>query len=445
MRNQMPHLRKLARPAILIMLVGVAILATPVSADYVESEWRSYKTIEIPAGLAVGDLVEMLIDGQTFEHAANALADLRIADQTTGDEVQYKLLVERADVRRSAIATAMRDLAAFPGDRTQFVLQIAPGVLHNELELQIGSQNFQRGVTVESSVDEMTWAMVERNAAIFDFTIAERGVNARDTRVRYPSSTAPFLRITIADQGEPPLDVRGAFAFFVSTIDAREVEWPTSVVSRTEDNQTHVTHTILDLGGGGRPTSRIDVRTTQTNFYRDVRVAGSNDLAKWNSLRTSTAIYSFDTPRFVGSSRSISIPESTFRYYRITVIDEDNAPLDPLTAVAYGASRKLIFQAQPSASYRLYYGNPEARTSSYELEHILPYLVTDNLPAATLGAHTANPAFEIPAEPQKPFTERFPWLLPSAVAIGGLLVGLFLTRLWVQVKQTLPPPPPSSA
>jgi hypothetical protein len=440
----MRNLRKLARPAILTMLVGIAIIATPISADYAESEWRSYKSIEVPAGLAAGDLVEVPIDGQTFEHAANALADLRIADQNTGDEVQYKLLVERSDVRRSAIATTMRDLASFPGDRTQFVLQIAPGVLHNELELQIASQNFQRGVTVESSVDGTTWAMVESSAAIFDFTIAERGVNTRATRVRYPSSTAPFLRITIADQGEPSLDVRGALAFFVAAIHAREVEWPTSVVSRTVDSQTHVTHTILDLGGSGRPTSRIDVRTTQTNFYRDVHVAGSNDLARWNGLRTSTAIYSFDTPRFVGSARSIGIPESTFRYYRITVIDEDNPPLSPLTATAYGASRKLIFQAQPSASYRLYYGNPEARTPSYELEHILPYLVTDNLPAATLGTHTANPAFEIPPEPEKPFSERFPWLFPSAIAVGSLLVGLFLTRLWVQVKQTLPPPPPAS-
>ena len=95
---------------------------------------------------------------------------------------------------------------------------------------------------------------------------------------------------------------------------------------------------------------------------------------------------------------------------------------------------------QPQLS-RLYSGNPDAEPPSYELEHVFPYLVTENLPVAGSGAHTANPLFTGPIEPLKPFTERYPWLLPTVVALAALLIGVFLTSLFRQLKGMLPPPP----
>ena len=80
---------------------------------------------------------------------------------------------------------------------------------------------------------------------------------------------------------------------------------------------------------------------------------------------------------------------------------------------------------------------------SYDLERVFPYLVTEGLPIATLGPHTQNPAFAVPPlppPPPKPFTERYPWLLPAMVAIAALLIGVFLASIVRQLKGTLPPP-----
>ena len=104
--------------------------------------------------------------------------------------------------------------------------------------------------------------------------------------------------------------------------------------------------------------------------------------------------------------------------------------------------RKLVFSADRAGSYRLYYGNPEAGPPSYDLERIFPYLVTEGLPAAGLGPHTQNPAFLVPDPSPKPFTERFPWLLPVIVAIAALIIGAFLASLIRQLKGSLPPPAP---
>ena len=91
----------------------------------------------------------------------------------------------------------------------------------------------------------------------------------------------------------------------------------------------------------------------------------------------------------------------------------------------------------------LYYGNEEARAPSYELERVFPYLVTENLPEAQLGVHSSNPLFMEPAPPTVPFTERYPWLLPTVVAMAALLIGLFLASLLRQIRKVLPPPAPS--
>ncbi len=421
--------------------IALALIAAPVAADYTGSDWRYFKTIEIPAGVDGEGLVEVPIDAQTFEGSSRGLADLRIVDAGNGGETQYKLVIERAERRRSAVSLNMRDLGSVAGQHTQFVLTLSnPGSLHNEVEILTNSRNFQRRVTIEASTDGSTWAMLEDDAEVYDFTIADRGVTTRDTHVRYPVSTAPQIRITIVNGDEPPLDIGGATGFFIDDIGARETNWPATVTSRTEDTERRISHTVFDLGGLGRPADRLDLQTDQINFYRNVNLAGSNDGTQWTALRSSANVYAFSTPQFRGSALSLGFADSTFRYYRVSVLNADNPPLEPFTGTVYGPAHNVIFQPQPGGTYRLAYGNPAAHTPSYELEHLLPYLVTENLPIAQLGNRSANPAFSLPPVPQKPFTERYPWLLPLALALGGLVIGFFLTRIWADVKAKLPPP-----
>ena len=134
--------------------------------------------------------------------------------------------------------------------------------------------------------------------------------------------------------------------------------------------------------------------------------------------------------------------ESRYLYYRITIFNEDNPPLPVEEPIASGFARKIIFAAAAGETYRLYYGNSEASAPSYELEKVFPYLVTEDLPVARLGRHEVNPAVDVmPVRPDSvPFTERYPWLLPTVVALAALLVGMFLASLIRQVRGGLRPP-----
>jgi len=431
-------------PAVLA-LATLLLLAAPIaSADFSVQLWQFFKPVPVSDVLLETSLVEVVPDTDVFANAAPTLSDLRVVEENNQQEVPYILLVERGEQRRASVSVTMQDLGTVPGQDTSFVLDLnQQGTLHNELEIGTSSENFQRDIVVEGSEDGENWRVLDESGQIFDFTITERGFTTRDTRVKYPSSTARYLRVRIIDGELPPLDVQGAVVFFAQQIQPRQTEYPINISERVEDTTRRSTQLVLDLGNQGFPTNSLSLTIPQENFYRRVRLEGSYDNQFWALLRQSENLYVFNTPKFVGRQLSIGYPESRHRYFRLTIFNEDDAPLTVTSVEAGGFLRKLIFPAEPGGSYRLYYGNSDAGAPSYELKHIFPYLVTEDLPVAGLGAHTGNPQFTGPTVPPKPFTDRYPWLLPTVVVIAALLIGVFLTSLFRQLKGILPPPPAS--
>ncbi len=423
------------------VVVTVVLIALPALANIIEGEWPFYKPVELPGSLSGTGLVEVEMDREVYAHASPGLGDIRVTEQDGGREIPYKMLVESGDHRRSAVAVKMRDLGHVAGLHTSFILDLeSEGALHNELEIQTSSANFQRRVEIAGSDDEKTWRILKQAGSIFAFTIRERRFTTRDTRVTYPASTARFLRVRVLDDGEEPLTIQGGVVFFARQLEPRRAEIPLLITGREEDALNKRTVLLLDTGSGGFPANRIDLEIPQRNFYRQVSLHGSYNNLNWFPVQASETIFDFDTPKFVGHDLTIQFGESRYRYYRLIIQNEDNPPLPVDGLRGSGFLRKLIFSAEAGKPYRMYYGHPEADAPSYELERLFPYLVTEDLPKARLGVHTLNPAFTVPATPPAPFTERNPWLFPTIVAIAALFVGAFLTVLVRQLGGNLRPP-----
>ena len=425
---------RVALPAALVSLLALSSAA----ADFSLEDWQFVKSISVP-DVAEGDLVEVVPDPEVFSGAAPGLAALRIV-QGNEREVPYQVVVERGSRERRAFPVTIRDLGFVPDQFSTFVADLGEsGLFHNEIEVSTSSQNFQRDVMVEESNDAKTWAVLQEGTRIFDFSLKERDFTARNTRVRYPESTARFLRVKITNAEEDPLNLTGASVFSVSETLAEEASYPASISERTEDTAKRRSLIVFDLGNRGLPTNRLTIQTPQVNFYREVTLEGTGDAPSWSLIQRSGVLYSYDTPKFVGDQLTLSYPETTFRYLRLTVNNEDN-PLLPIEGVeVFGVPRKLLFQAQPGASYKLYYGNPEARTLSYELERILPFLETENLPVGTLGPQRNNQAFKVERS-RLPFSERYTWLITVVVVVAAIAVALLLFGVVRKAKKVLPPP-----
>lgn len=417
-------------------MVLLLLASSSAVADFSQRDWRYVKGITLPSGLQSGGLVELLPDREVFAEAAQGLADLRIIADENG-EIPYKLELSKAERERASFPVSLRDKGYISGSYNIFTADLGQsGILHNEIEIKISSTNFRRIATVETSNDEATWMKIGEQT-VYDFTVKERGFTTRDTRVRYPDSTARYLRVKIADDGEGSLEISGATVFYVKETPAREIPWSASILDVSRDAGQRTTSVEIDLGTPELPTYRLAISTPDVNFYREVTLQSSTDRENWANVMQRANIYAYDTPKFVGRSLVITYPETTTRYLRLVIHDEDSPPLTVQEVNVWGLWRRVVFAANPERSYKLYYGNTKAQRPSYDIERIFPYLVTEKLPEAKLGPQTANPSFE---EEKPPVSERFPWLFPVVVAVAVVIVALLLLSILRQARKVLPPP-----
>lgn len=421
------------------MLVTVcAIMAAPVFADFITNGWRYYKPINLPDNIQDGSLIQLEPDNEVFGGSALNLIDLRIIENDIV-EIPYGLEISKTASRSISFPANLQDQAYIPGEFTTFVADVGPGnILHNEMEIRTPASNFLLTLFVEASKDNVTWVNLSENT-IYDFTSDDNKFSTRNTRIKYSDSTARFLRVKIMtpilSREETPLKVSDVSIFFVKKTVANEKLWDTATPSIIVNKELKTTVIDIDLGTEGLPNHKLELIVPNINFYRETKLETSSNLDNWNIL-TMDSIYVYDTPEFTGHNLVLQYPETTSRYLRVSILNQDNQPLNVQTVNVFGFQRKLIFTVDSNKSYKIYYGNKQANEPSYDIEQILPYMDSLNIPKANLGPHTKNIEFVT----TEPISERIPWLLSLVVVSATIIVGIFLFGIIRQAKKILPPP-----
>ena len=86
---------------------------------------------------------------------------------------------------------------------------------------------------------------------------------------------------------------------------------------------------VVDLGRDGQLHNRVKILTGSKNFQRKVTVEGSPDAQSWAVLREGLEIFDFtvEERRFNARNLEVDYPESTARYLRIRITNNDEEPL----------------------------------------------------------------------------------------------------------------------
>ncbi|MDA1215328.1 MAG: DUF3999 family protein, partial [Chloroflexi bacterium] len=367
--------------------------------------------------------------------SAPGLLDLRIIG-TDNRETPYKLEIRRGTKEQRDVPVAIRDQGYVQGEYNTFIADLSrDGVLHNRIEFQTTSINFQRTAVVETSNDLTTWAVVAEGI-VHDFRLMDTVGMSRNTAMAYPDSTARYVRVRVLDDGNGSLAITGAHVFAVQEEARREVLWPVAITDISPGSNEGTAQVELDLCHDGIPTDRLSVTVDDVNFDRDVTLEASDDGETWRTVQSRASIFAYDTPRFTGENLSFTYPETTTRYLRLVIHDADSPPLTVTDVQVWGVERRVLFFAKPGEAYKVYYGNADALRPTYDIDRLLGFLDTTDLPMASLGAQMDNPQY---VEKLEPFTERFPWLLPLVLALAGLLVGGILLSVVRQARKALPP------
>lgn len=201
-------------------------------------------------------------------------------------------------------------------------------------------------------------------------------------------------------------------------------------VIQSDVNKTTVI--VLDLGCSNYPSRGLKFTTSENNFYRQATLEASNGQDKWQYV-SAFYLYSGSDPQ--DENLSVEYPLTRARYLKITVQNGDSAPVTfSEAAVETESIRLLVKDSTDHAPFKVYWGNPPLPSPRYDVDEILAQgkINPDTLPVLHLDNYTENPTYKQPAQP---LTERYPFLLPLALAVAIVFIGAIQYKALKKMKE----------
>ena len=339
---------------------------------------------------------------------------LRVID-ADGRERPYALdpELQRADDR----AVPLIDVGFVPRRGTQGVVDLGTsGTLVDAVTVEVDvtrESTFLEPVAIDASDDRRTWQIVRTGAIIYRVAQdAGRG----NTTLTFPPTRSRWLRIRVPNP-DIAFPLSGARAGSTTPPQPSLVRVPVEPTER-EDTTNHEQSWTFALPV---PTRAKAVTFTDGGaFYqRSVTIDLSQDSHTWGTISSGWVSHYPEG----GSQTTFSLAEVTTRYVRVTVRNENDAPVPGLRPTLLARPHAIVFASGDSD--RLLAGNPSAAAPSYDLASRLSH-ESWHAADATLGPTVANSGYRDP----RPIGERYPWLLTSAlVAVAGALAFLALQTL----------------
>jgi len=412
----------------LLAILSIALLQTSATSSQERSDWQNWqfsRPIQI-APTAEAHFARATLPPEVYSHAQESLSDIRVVDDA-GNEVPYVLHAQRGERKREWRGTQLSDLGFIPGRYTEVIADTGQGAaLHNTLELQTDQKDFFAWMEVATSNDRKTWRIVRERAPVYRFE--KDRLNGNQT-VTYPPTRARWLRARIQDT-EKLFPVIGCRVAQEVVEEAERVPLPMAPVSDTQAPRGE-DRWQMDLNNN-LPVSAVRFATTQEEFHRPVRISMNVDGRTWRDVGQGeiyryrlSATESAETPR-QRESLLVEFSEARGRYWKISVLNRNDATLAGLRLELMTTPRRLIFRQEPGRSYRVLYGNSRIAAPQYDLSRVIRREELKAATIASIGNEEKNPRYASP----EPWSERHPFILWTALGITVLvLAGLAIRSL----------------
>ena len=440
-----------------VVLSALAWSTSIAEAAVKTSEFASMKSILLEP-FSEDTIVAVPLDSEVYDSVKPDLSDIRIV---AGSSIEVPFLVEkeietRTRVTKKIAQSTVASLREMEGNRLEMNLSLdedAPAA--DLLRIHTPLSNFERRISVDGSADGMDWEQLVDGALIFDYS---RYFDIENTDVELPKNEHRKFRVLIEDiideKASPfrtlwSLTTHGKEVersegfiirsrhFRIDRIDLwakseretfeseRTQEYPVRgfKVSRNEEEQ----QTIVEIDCRKEPLTNISIGSSTRNFSRRARLEVEEERradTRWVQIGSAilTAINFLDYSK---ESLAISFPEHRAAKYRLTIEDQDNAPLAIESVTGKGRIYAMLFIGEPGASYDLYYDSERAKAPRYDIATVLaPIRHTYISVPASLGPESPNPAYN--SEADKPPST----LLENKLFLTGVILAMVLILAW---------------
>lgn len=410
--------RHFIKASLLVLLTVLSCFAS----SFDERLWEKYAEITGPQQSGKSALAGIYLEPYQLGDTSTKtpLADLRVMTDRK-EETPWQIIIQRPEKQPRELPVQTRNLSETPGGETWVELQIEPQPTRSDtVEVITPDSNFSRQVQVLGSPDGSTWNSLRKDGVIFDNSRREK---SRLTRITFPPSNFRYLALKISNNGETPLTISAIKVFEDARSDGQTYSIPGStgaIETNSDRNETSLVVTMNTIF----PLSQLKLATPDRNFQRTVEVQVKRDGGDWNTWATGT-IYNFDTNTIRESRMTIDVPEIATREFRLIFKNYDNPPLKTVTVSGEGYRRLLVFKQDPNRKQYLFWGNPAAKTPSYDLAGLVARQKLNEIPTMYLGKQMPNTKFA-GDNARKPFTERYKYLLYGIVGLA--IVGLIFLQ-----------------
>ncbi len=417
---------------VLLLVSGFSFSVT--HARFNLEAWQYLRTLSVPM---TSDFAKIVLPLDISRTSSN-FSDIRIIDQN-GNESPY-LITRNTSVKGGVVTAQVLNETTLNGS-TQFIVDSGEdAVVRTRIALSTSTNNFKRQVGIYSShtmlpINSPLWALVTDKGYIFKFTDTVTGFSSGKSEIDFSANTARYFKVVIGGGEEGAVDVTGAVLYGdIALITPTYVKTVPATVYNNPSNRT--TEVTIDLGVSGYLTHAINLISSDRNYSRKVILESSNDNVTFSRIGEGY-ISNISTSLFTGSSNRVSYPEQKTRYIRASIVNDDNMPIMINGNLEIeGPVVSAIFEMKQGGTYTLYYGNPAAESSVYDIGRISSYIEENAIPVVSLGEESLNSAYVAPKGPVVPFTESNKWLLNTLLVLVVLILGAGIGMYLRNFKKT---------
>lgn len=222
------------------------------------------------------------------------------------------------------------------------------------------------------------------------------------------------------------------------------------VINKKGSKQTEL---LIDYGIANPELSELVFNFEDANFKRSFVFYGRHKLTRVHTQyredappikttiselwsRITSGYFSRTTTRR-GVSESLKISAgSRYRYMRVVISNNDDAPLTFFGIKVRDYGWKIIFPNTETSVAYLYYGSEQTGAAKYDFVNYENNLRQDGVTTAAVGGIEQNSHQEVRPPVQAPWTERNGWLMGVAVIAAVLALGYLVVKQVRQLTET---------
>jgi len=423
-------MRRIISAVLLTSVIGILALAAELPDKW--RSWRYSRAVQTSQTDADGP-TEVLLPWEMYAHCQPGCEDVRIVN-SSGEAVPY--VAEGRRVPRNVEEHAAHVVeTSFVADRyTQIIGDVGEAhASYDRVRVETSRPDFIVWAEVALSDDAKTWRVVEARAPIARFR--SRAVDGTQT-IPFQGLSSRYIRVRIADPSAQ-FPVSGISVLHEESSHAAQTREVAAAFSEEKSGDPAESIWKTTLASLNQPISEVEIATDTREFYRAVRISGKSDGQEW-SYWGSGVVYRYTQGSQTRELLRVDFPEATGnKLMRVEVINGNDEPLANLHLALKAVPRTLAFRQVAGQQYRLIYGNEKASRPQYDLGHYFDASRARPVyRVLSLGPEEETANYRDP----RPFTERHPEVLWSALGAAILLIGLTAIKA---LRSTGNPAPPA--